>query len=224
MATGWVAALLVVPAVALGLPYLLSAPPADAEVRRLEAMEEWVRSVSGVLTAGVGLEQAILTSLRSTPEPIRPEVSRLVGRIRARWGTAPALRIFADELNDPTGDLIAANLILGAKRRGAGLASVLDALAESVGDDVRARREIEADRAKPRGNARLITLISVAVLGYLALTGDYVAPYRTPFGQALLLVLLALYAGALLWMRKMSQGKPMPRFIGQSVRDEAVAA
>lgn len=222
--TGWVAAVVVVPAVVVGLPYLLSAPPADAEVRRLEAMEEWVRSVSGVLTVGVGLEQAIVTSLRSTPEPIRPEVSRLVGRIRARWGTVAALRLFADELNDPTGDLIAANLILGAQRRGAGLATVLDALAESVGDDVRARREIEADRAKPRSNARLITLISVGVLGFLALSGDYVAPYRTPFGQALLVVLLAMYAGALLWMRKMSQGKPMPRFIGQDVREEAVAA
>lgn len=225
LVTGWVAAVVVIPAVLLGLPYLLSAPPADAEVRRLEAMEEWVRSVAGVLTAGVGLEQAIVTSLRSTPEQIRPEVSRLVGRIRARWGTVEALRIFADELNDPTGDLIAANLILGAKRRGAGLATVLEALAESVGHDVRARREIEADRAKPRSNARLITIISVAVLGLLAFSGDYVAPYGWPFGQALLIVLLALYAAALLWMRKMAQGKPMPRFIGQSVRDEeAVAA
>lgn len=212
--TGWFVAVLVLPAAAAGLPLLLSAPPAQERLRRLEGMEEWVRSLSGVLTAGVGLEQAIITSLRSTPAPIRPEVSRLVARLRSRWDTRAALRLLADELDDATGDLIAANLLLGATRRDAALATVLDALAESVAQDVRARREIEADRAKPRANARLITLISLTFLGFLALSGDYVAPYRSPLGQGVLLVLLAAYAGALLWMRTMAQEKPMPRFIG----------
>ena len=69
--------------------------------------------------------------------------------------------MFADDLDDATGDLVAANLILGARRRGAGLASVLEGLAESVAADVRARREIEADRAKPRATARWVTLITV---------------------------------------------------------------
>ena len=74
------------------------------------------------------------------------------------------MRAFADELDDPTGDLVAANLILGARRRGAGVASVLEALAESVAADVRARREIEADRAKPRSTARWVTIITVGPL------------------------------------------------------------
>lgn len=221
--TGWVVAIVVFPAAAAGLPVLLSAPPAAQEVRRLEAMEEWVRSVSGVLTAGVGLEQALITSLRSAPEPIRPEVSRLVSRLRARWDTDAALRMLADDLDDPTGDLIACNLVLGASRRGAGLATVLEALAESVGQEVRARREIEADRAKPRSNARLITMISVAVLGFLAFSGDYVAPYGTVFGQVLLLVLLATYVATLAWMRVMARGKPLPRFIGADVRKAALS-
>lgn len=212
--TGWVVAVVIIPAVTAGLPLLLSAPPAQQEVRRLEAMEEWVRSVSGVLTAGVGLEQALITSLRSTPDPIRPEVARLVGRLRARWDTTTALRMLADDFDDPTGDLIVANLVLGASRRGAGLATVLEALAESVAQDVGARRAIEADRSKPRGNARLITLWSVGVLGFLAFTGDYVAPYGSAFGQALLLVLLVAYTATLLWMRAMTQAKPLPRFIG----------
>ena len=95
-------------------------------------MEEWTRSLSGVLTVGIGLEQALVATLRSTPAPINAEVSRLVARLRARWDTETALRAFADELDDATGDLIAANLILGARRRGAGLASVLEGLAESV--------------------------------------------------------------------------------------------
>ncbi|MFK5634213.1 type II secretion system F family protein [Ornithinimicrobium sp. LYQ103] len=218
VATGWVIALVVLPLALAGIPVLLAAPPARREVQRLEAMEEWVRTVAGTLGAGVGLEQALLRSLRSTPEPIRPEVTRLAGRLRARWATEDALRALADDLDDPTGDLIAANLALGARRRGGGLATVLDALARSVGEDVKARREIEADRAKPRANARLITGITLGVLVFLSLSGTYIAPYGTPIGQVLLLTYLSLYVGMLIWLRRMAQGKAMPRFIGATLR------
>ncbi len=101
--------------------------------------------------AGAGRDPAL------DPGPDPAEVHRLVARLRARWVTEDALRAFADELDDSTGDLVAANLILGARRRGAGLASVLEGLAESVAADVRARRQVEADRAKPRATARWVT-------------------------------------------------------------------
>lgn len=219
--TGWLLAVVIVPVAAAGLPVLLSASDARHRIERLEAVEEWVRSLSGVLTAGVGLEQALVATLRSAPEPIRPEVARLVARLRARWSTETALRAMADELNDATGDLITATLILGARRRGAGLASVLESLAESVGADVRARRQIEADRAKPRTTARWVTLITVAVLVALGLTGQYVAPYASGTGQVVLAILLASYAGVLVWMRRMAAGRPLPRFIGTQASKEA---
>lgn len=211
--TGWILALVIAPIAVIGLPNLLSAPPAAAQIARLEAMEEWTRSLSGVLTVGIGLEQALVATLRSTPAPIAGEVQRLVTRLRARWDTEKALRAFADELDDATGDLIAANLILGARRRGAGLASVLEGLAESVGADVRARRQVEADRAKPRATARWVTVISASVLVVLALSGTYVEPYHTPVGQVLLVLLLSAYVATLIWMRRMAAGKPLPRFL-----------
>lgn len=211
--TGWVLALAIAPVAAIGLPSLLAAPPAASQITRLEAMEEWTRSLAGVLTVGIGLEQALVATLRSAPAPINPEVARLVARLRARWDTETALRAFADELDDATGDLIAANLILGARRRGAGLASVLEGLAESVAADVRARRQVEADRAKPRSTARWVTLISASVLVVLALSGQYVEPYASPIGQVILVVLLAAYIATLIWMRHMATGKPPPRFL-----------
>jgi len=216
--TGWLAAVVILPAAALGLPYLLSAPPAEARIRRVEAMEEWTRSLAGVLGAGVGIEQALTATLRSTPEPIKPEVTALVARLRARWDTEVALRAFADDLDDVTGDLVAANLILAARRRNRSLASVLQGVAESVAEDVASRRRVEAGRAKPRGSARLVTAFSLVVLLILAFTGDYIAPYRTPVGQIVLVFLLVAYAAGLLWMRKMAEGKPLPRFLGPAAR------
>lgn len=211
--TGWALALVAVPVAFVGLPMLLSSTSAQQRIVRLEAMEEWTRTLAGVLTVGVGLEQALVTSLRSTPAAIEPEVTRLVSRLRARWKTEDALRAFADELDDATGDLVAANLILGAQRRGAGLASVLEGLAESVAADVRARRQVEADRAKPRATARWVTLISLSVLGVLAISGTYVAPYRSPLGQVILAILLTAYVATLVWMKQMAIGRLMPRFL-----------
>ncbi len=214
--SGWLVAVVAIPLAVVGLPSLLRSPAETAQIERLEAMAEWTRNLAGVLTVGVGLEQALVATLRSTPEPIKTEVSRLVARLRARWSTEDALLKFADELDDATGDLVAAYLILGARRRGAGLASVLQGLAESVAEDVTARRKVEADRAKPRATARNVTLITLGVLGFLAFNGQFMAPYGTPLGQALLAVLLGAYAGTLVWLRRMSVGEPLPRFLGDS--------
>ena len=218
LATDWIAAIVVLPAAALGLPYLLTAPATAERIRRVEAMEEWTRSLAGVLGAGVGIEQALTATVRSTPDPIKPEVSALVARLRARWDTEAALRAFADDLDDVTGDLVASNLILAARRRNRSLSSVLQGVAESVAEDVASRRRVEAGRAKPRDSARLVTMFSMGVLLILAFTGDYIAPYGTPVGQVVLVVLLLAYAGGLLWMRKMAEGQPLPRFLGPAAR------
>jgi Flp pilus assembly protein TadB len=212
LAAGWVIALVVGPVAVAGIPALFT-DSSDGEIRRLEAMEEWTRSLSGVLSVGVGLEQAIVATLRSTPPAIRPEVSTLAARLRSGWPTVRALRAFADDLDDATGDQIADSLILGSTRRGAGLASVLDGLAQNVADDVRIRRTIEADRAKPRSTARWITFITLVVIGLLALNGTYIAPYGTGFGQLILTVLLVGYVGGLVWLRSMTRGRPLPRFL-----------
>ena len=219
--TGWVIAIVIIPAAIIGLPWLLSSGDATARIERLEAMEEWTRSLAGVLTVGVGLEQAIVATLRSAPKEIEPEVNLLGARLRARWPTADALRAFADDLDDSTGDLLAANLLLGAQRRGAGLASVLESVAIAVGEDVRARRMVEADRAKPRATARWVTIITLGVLFVMFFFTNMFEPYRSGIGQLILSLLLAAYVGALIWMKSMAKGKKLPRFIGIEVAEEA---
>ncbi|GAA1988762.1 type II secretion system protein [Isoptericola halotolerans] len=215
--TGWLIAVPVGPLAVAGLPLLLSAPAGAERVAKLEALEEWTRGLAGVLTVGVGLEEALRATLRSTPPAIRPEVTRLVARIRARVGTEDSLRAFADDLDDEVGDTVASYLILGARRRGQGLASVLNTLAESVAHEVRDARAIEADRAKPRTTARVVTLLTVGALGLLAFSGEYMDPYRTAAGQVLLVFYLTGYVVLLIWMRQMTAGKKAPRFLGTAV-------
>jgi len=214
--SGWALAVVLLPLVVVGVPALLRPPRSGTDVGRLTAIEQWTRGMSGVLTVGAGIEHAITASLGSTPSAITPMVGTLVARLNARWPTESALRAFADDLDDATGDLVAATLILGSRRRGPGLAAVLDDLASTVAEEVRMRRSIEADRAKPRTTARWVTGLTLGVLGVLALDTSYIAPYKTPLGQVALLVFLGLYVGCLLWLRQMTRGRPTPRFLAAS--------
>ena len=212
--TGWVIAIVILPVAVLGMPVLLASPTDTGRIGKLDGIAEWTRNLSGVLVAGQGLEQALVASLRSCPDTVRPEVAALVARLRSRWPTEAALRVFADDLDDATGDLVAAALILGSRKRGPGLAGMLTGLAESAAADVKARRQIEADRAKPRTIARLVTLLSAGALTVLALTDSFLEPYRTPVGQLILMVLLACYTASLIWLKKAAQSPPPARFLG----------
>jgi tight adherence protein B len=212
--SSWPIVGLIIATTILGLPVLLSTSRVAAlGITRVEAVEEWTRRLSDILVVGVGLEQAITTSLRSVPEPIRPEVSSLVARLGARWPTEAALRAFADDLGDATGDLVVASLILGHRRRGPGLARALTAVADSVAEEVAMRRRVEADRAKPRATARAVTLITLGVVALGALNRTYLTPYGTPLGQLVLLGVTGMFVGALAWMRALTLSAPQPRLL-----------
>lgn len=210
--TGWPVAAVIVTVTVWGLPIILATPrTAAASIDRIEALEEWTRRLSDVLVVGVGLEQAITATRRTCPALIETEVSALVARMQARWPTERALRAFADDLDDATGDLVVATLILGARRRGPGLARVLAAVADSVAEDVAMRRRIEAERAKPRTTARAVTLITLAVVAVGSLNGTYLAPYATLLGQLVLMVITVGFIAALAWMRALTLSPPQPR-------------
>lgn len=212
LVTGWLLAVLLIPAAVWGLPVLLQTSSAKADIARLEAMSDWAQNLATVLGVGVGIEQAVAGSLLTAPEKIRPAVARLAARLLARWDTEAALRAFADDLDDATGDLLAAALILGARRRGDQLSSVLDGLAAAVRDDVRVRRTVDAEQARGRTTARLVTAISAGGLGLMLLT-PYADPYRAGSGQLLLIGLLTAYIGCLVWMRRITATPRQPRIL-----------
>lgn len=214
LVSGWPVGGVLVGLAVVGVPWLLAQFSAsNAAVERLEALQEWVRRTSDILAAGGGLEQTLIRSARTAPEPIQTEVATLAARLQARWPTARALLAFADDLDDAAGDLVVGALLLGAELRGPGLARVLTELAGSLSEEVTMRRKVEADRAKPRANARWLLLITVAAAGLAALNGDYLAPYGTGLGQLVLAAICALIVGCLLWMRRLTVAAPSTRFL-----------
>lgn len=212
--TGWLGCLVVVPAAVFGLPFLLSSGASTADPERLDALETWTRSLSSRMAAGHGLRQNLIMSVGSCPDPIRREVSDLAARLNAGMPTGVALRQFADDLNDATGDKLVLPLILAADAQAAGLRDRLDNLASSTADAVRNRRRLEADRGGPRTSVRIVTVVFIGLLAWTLLTGgERVDPYREPGGQIILAIFIAAFIGLLLLLRRMTTVKPLPRFI-----------
>ena len=218
--TGWPALGLGAAGAAIGLPAMSGAGArAERQIGRVEAVEEWARRLADVLAIGVGLEQAIQTAARTAPAPIAAEVATLSARIAARTPTETALRRFADDLDDPTADLVVAALILASRRRGPGIAAALTAISDSVGEEVAARRRIEADRAKPRATARAVTAITLMIIAAGLLNRGYTGPYGTVLGQVVLATTLGFFAAALWWMHSMTRSTPTARILGAQEGD-----
>lgn len=214
MVSGWFIALPLGPVIFVGLPFILGKPAAEGEIARLNAMEEWVRNLSGVLAVGTGIEQAIIATHKAMPEALTTEISRLIQRLRTNTPIIDALRGFADDLDDATGDLIVGSLIQSAAIRGSGLTAVLDRLSRSVAEDVRNRRAVEAARKGSRTTARWVTIITIGFTVGLFLFTDYMTFYKTPAGQLIFLVQIAGFIACLLWMKKLIQPPKLSRFLG----------
>ena len=76
MLTGWLISIVVLPLLALGLPYLLTLPkPRDIEL--LEALDRWVRSLSATLATGKSITDAIRISRRTAPPVLADEINFL---------------------------------------------------------------------------------------------------------------------------------------------------
>ncbi|TDT31147.1 type II secretion system F family protein [Naumannella halotolerans] len=202
--TGWVLAIVLLPALALILPYLLGTPR-HRDIEVMEALDRWVRGLATVLPTGKSVVDAIRITCRQAPAAIATDVTRLVARLDERWPPDAALRALADEIDSADADAVIGALILSVRRGGTGSAAVLKALSDGIQDRLRARREIEAERAKPRVVVRQITVITMVVLGSSVLLGQgFLGPYTTVVGQAILACLVAAYLGSLIMLRRLT--------------------
>lgn len=213
--TGWMVAGLGIGALVAFWDRLTGDARAETRgINALEALATWTESLRDTIAGAVGLEQAIPATAANAGATIRSSLNLLVDRLRIREPLPEALIHFAEDLDDPSADVICSALVLNAQLRGPGLRDVLGALAQSTREELDMRRRIAASRRSIRRSVKLITIIVLAVMGGLAVFNDrYVEPYTTWEGQLVLVVVGLLFAAGLLWMRKLSQPQKLSRFL-----------
>jgi tight adherence protein B len=213
MLTGWLILIVVLPLLALGLPYLLILPK-PRDIQLLEALDRWVRSLAATLSTGKSITDAIRISRRTASPLLADEVNLLVTRLNNRWETRDALMRFADAIDSPDADGVVAALILASSRGANGASVTLQALADSIQAQLKGRRVIEVERSKPYVVVRQVTVISLSTLVLVfLLSPDFFVPYRTPLGQILLSALLIIYLASLLLMRRKAHQPDRPRIL-----------
>ncbi|GAA2170050.1 type II secretion system F family protein [Actinomadura napierensis] len=183
---------------------------------RLEGLAAWTESLRDTIAGAVGLEQAIPASQRAAAPALRQPLRDLVDRLHTRVPMPEALRRFADDIDDPSADLVVAALILNAKLRGPGLRDMLTALATSARAELDMRRRVEADRRSTRRSVRIVVGVSVGTALALAVFNhSYVQPYDDFLGQLVLCVVVALYGAAFLWLRRLAKYDLPGRFLSE---------
>jgi tight adherence protein B len=182
----------------------------------VEAVAGWAEMLRDTMAGAAGLEQAIVASAPVAPLPIRGEVATLAGRLE-RERLAPALRAFADEVADPTCDLVVATLVLAAEHQASRLGELLGTLAASARDQATMRLRVEAGRARTRTSVRVIVGVTLGLALFLAvLNHGYLAPYSSPLGQFVLLVVGVLFALAFAWLAKITRPVEPARLLRRS--------
>jgi Flp pilus assembly protein TadB len=177
----------------------------------------WTESLRDTIAGAVGLEQAIPSSLRAATPIIHGPLERMVDRLRARMPLPEALGRFADDLDDPSADLIIAALAINARLRGPGLRDLLSALAVSVREELDMRRKVTADRSSTRRSVQIVIGVSVGLALVMAIFNQgYVAPYDTATGQIVLVIVLVLYGIAFVWLRNLARFDAPERLLSVS--------
>jgi Flp pilus assembly protein TadB len=206
VATGWVVAGIGTALLVLGWRGLGGAVGERRAMARLEALAMWTESLRDTVAGAVSLEQAIPSSLRAASPAIGVPLARMVDRLHTRMPMPEALGRFADDLDDPSADMIIAALVINARLRGPGLRDLLSALAVSVREELHMRTKVNAERRSTRRSIQIVVAVSVGLALLLAIfSRGYVHPYSTPFGQLILVVVGLLYAVAFLWLRRLAR-------------------
>lgn len=212
--TGWPVAGLLAGAAGGALPWLWAQTADHRRTDLHEAIALWTEMLRDTLHASVGLSQAIVATAPIAPEAIRSSVQSLAQRLEAGVPVARSLRAFADALDDASADAVVCALLLAAGARAQRLADVLGALAVATREDVAMRLRVEAMRASARSGVRIVVVFSVGFVAVLMVFAhSYLAPFATPVGQLMLLVVGACDGMGLWLFVRLTRGVAQPRLL-----------
>lgn len=222
--TGWVVGAVLAGAACWTLPRVLGRDRAQSRrVARIEAIATWTEMLRDTLSAAAGLEQAILATAALAPPAIREEIVTLAARLENGDRLAPSLRHLADQLGDPTGDLVIASLLLAAEHQARHLGDLLGSLAQAAREQATMRLRVAAGRSRTRTSVRVIVGTTLAFAAMVVVVDrSYLAAYDSASGQLMLLVVGGLFAAGIAWLARMSRVAEPDRFLALSEQTEDI--
>jgi Flp pilus assembly protein TadB len=182
------------------------------QVDGVEAVAAWTEMLRDLMAGAAGLHQAVAATVPIAPEPVREPV----GQPGSRTGgsTQDALRAFADEVDNPTADLVVAALSTAATRHATDLGTLLGTLAEASREQAAMLVRVAASRARLRTSTRIIVGTTLGMAAFLMLFNpDYLEPFDGFLGQLALAAIGGLWAAALVWLSRMSRFDLGPRVL-----------
>ncbi len=174
--------------------------------RRRRAQESWPRMIEEIrlqtTSLGRSVPQALLDVGRRGPAELRPAFELARSEWLLTTDLARTLKVLKDALADPTADMACETLLVAHELGGADLDRRLQALAEDRRRDVLGRKEARSRQAGARF-ARLFVLVVPAGMALAGMSiGNGRDAYRSPVGQAVVLVALGLIVLCWLWSRQ----------------------
>jgi tight adherence protein B len=213
--TQWPVAVVAALFLGYNLPGLAGALfPRRIEIERAEAVAIWVEMLRDVTVIGMGIRDTIHVTVSSAPPLIAQTVARLDRRLQSDYRNNEAhYAALADELDSPTGDLVAMALAR-FDRGGVGEVSrLLDELAATAREDVSMRRRTATAQRRPQTTVRgVIGVFLVIVIAGKLISPSYLATYQSTEGQVVLAIVIAMFVAGLWWMIRLSRHDVPQRF------------
>ena len=215
MVTGWMAGAVLAALAVWTLPGALGPDREQASrIARLEAIAGWAEMLRDTLSAAAGLEQAITATAALAPDAIRGPLTAAAARLQDGHRLAAVLRELADDLADPTADLVLSGLLLAAERRASHLAEMLGSLAQAARDHAALQMSIRAARAQTRAEVRITVGATLAfAVGLVLLDRSYLHAYDTSGGQLVLLAVGFLFAAGFWTLTRIARSREPERVL-----------
>ena len=180
---------------------------------RLEAIAKWLEDVRDVVAgSNLSLEQALEQTAGTPPSALAGELSMFLAQRRRLVPLDDSLVALADALDHPTADsAISAMLLAIGASSGATVHRALAHQADVARDEVTARTRSDRIRSSYESTMRRLIVISIGIVVVMRLMArDLLSPLFTPAGQLWLIVPVAVWVGAIVWLRSLA-GYELPR-------------
>ena len=212
--TNWLIVSVVLGLVVVAVPALKSKQRLRRDERGLaDAIATWTEQLRDTLAGAHGLEQAIVATSVHAPLAISSAVSRLSAQIQ--YGKlSDGLRRFAEDVDHPISDFVAAALITATEYQARDLAQLLGHLAQCAREEGRMRTRIWVGRARTRSSVRIISFVVVGfVCALVVFNRDYLNVYSSFEGQVILSGIFILFGCSLIMLDQFSRIAAPQRFI-----------